>query len=65
MKIRAKANGDVIDVLDDAATMLLEAGIYERVEEEQPAPKTPAQKKSTKVAPMTTDDMPGPTRKAK
>ena len=35
-RIRAKANGDVIDATDEAAQELLAAGIYEAVEEPPP-----------------------------
>jgi len=36
MKIRAVANGNVIEAHPDAARQLIEAGIYEEVSEEQP-----------------------------
>jgi hypothetical protein len=36
MKIRAKANGDIIEVDEEAAKGLIEAGIYEAVDEEPP-----------------------------
>jgi hypothetical protein len=36
MKIKAKANGDVIDIPEDAANALIEAGIYEAVPEDAP-----------------------------
>jgi hypothetical protein len=51
MKVRAKANGEVIDVSEEAATILLNAGIYEPVD--------------TKVEPMGTDSMPGKPKRAK
>jgi hypothetical protein len=56
MKIRAKANGDVIDVSDATAAELIEAGIYERVVD----PAT-----STKVEPLSTTDMPPLVKKGK
>jgi hypothetical protein len=81
MKIRAKANGDVVDIADDAANPLIEAGIYEAVATRRgtpkrpaktsppapkaPAPKAPAPEKSTKVEPLTTEDMPVPTKRLK
>jgi hypothetical protein len=75
MQIRAKANGDVIDVSDDGARTLVDAGIYDAVVEPMKtppaktpptAPTHPAPEKSTKVAPMTTEDMPtAPAKKAK
>jgi hypothetical protein len=51
VKIRAKANGEVIDVSEEAATLLLNAGIYEPVD--------------TKVDPMGTDTMPTKRKGAK
>lgn len=48
MKIRAKANGNILDVSDGEAEPLLTAGIYELVD----APN------ATKVEPLTTKDMP-------
>lgn len=56
MKIRAKANGDVIDVTEETAKELIDAGIYDVVDEP---------KKSTKVEPLTTKDTPPLARKAK
>lgn len=58
MKIRAKANGDVIDLSDDTARELIEAGIYEPVDAETSTP-------STTVEPLTTEHMPVRTKKAK
>lgn len=49
MKLRAKANGYLVDVPDNEAEGYLSTGLYEKVEEEP---------KSTKVKPMGTDDMP-------
>lgn len=60
MKIRAKANGDVIDVSEETAKELIEAGIYDAVD----APKDAATK-STKVEPLTTKNVPPLTKKAK
>lgn len=37
MKIKAKTTGEVIDLNDEGAKQLIEAGIYDPVEE--PAPK--------------------------
>jgi hypothetical protein len=50
MKIRAKANGDVIDVPEDAATHLIEAGIYDAVETDgkETPPPVPPRKKAPK-----------------
>ncbi len=50
MKIKAKANGNVIEAHDDAAKELIAAGIYEPYDEKE--------EKRTPVAPMTTADMP-------
>ena len=61
MKIRAKANGEVIDASEEAAKELIEAGVYEPVDEPADAPK----KKSTKVEPLTTENTPPLARKAK
>jgi hypothetical protein len=36
MKIRALANGNVIEAHDDAAKELIEAGIYEKVSDKEP-----------------------------
>jgi hypothetical protein len=49
MKIRALANGDVIDVSEETANELITAGIYEAVAEATT---------STKVEPLTTKDIP-------
>lgn len=73
MKARALANGEVVELDEGAAEQLIGAGIYEPVAEqpkpkapEPPAPKQPDPKKSTKVEPLTTEDMPVvPTKKAK
>jgi hypothetical protein len=54
MKIKAVANGDVIDVAADAAKLLIDAGIYTPVDEP---------KKSTKVEPLTTKDFAPPAKK--
>jgi hypothetical protein len=56
MKIRAKANGEVIDVSEETAAPLLEAGIYERVAESVA---------STKVEPLMTTDAAPLVRKGK
>ena len=53
MKIRAKVNGDILDVSDETAEELIDAGIYE------------AAKTSTKVEPLTTKDVPPRAKKAK
>ena len=47
MKIRAIANGNVIDIDDAGAKVLIDAGIYEPVDEP----------KSKKVTPLTTKDV--------
>jgi hypothetical protein len=83
MKIRAKANGDILETDDAAAKELIDAGIYEAVATRgatpkspaktppppapaAPPPKAPAPGTSTKVAPMTTEDMPSaPAKKVK
>lgn len=49
MKLRAKANGAVLNLPDAEAEAYLGTGLYERIDE----PIEP-----TKVAPMTTADMP-------
>jgi hypothetical protein len=54
MKIRAKANGNIVDVPDDDADALLVSGIYE-----------PLDAPSTEVAPLTTTDKPKKKAKAK
>jgi hypothetical protein len=36
MKIRAKATGEIIDISEEGATILIEAGIYEPVDSEPP-----------------------------
>lgn len=56
MKIRALANGDVIDVSEETATELIEGGIYELVDE----PKHP-----TKVEPLTTKNVQPLAKKAR
>jgi len=48
MKIRAKANGNIVDVSDGDAAALLAIGIYESVDAPQ----------ATKVKPLTTKDLP-------
>ena len=53
MKIRALANGDVIEENEDAAKELIAAGLYEAVDEKEEKKETRAP-----VAPMTTEDMP-------
>jgi hypothetical protein len=60
MKIRALANGDVIDVSEETAKELTEAGIYEAVEAPKDAPKKPA-----KADPLSTKNTPPLARKAK
>lgn len=59
MKIKAKANGNIIEAHDDAAKELIAAGIYEAVDE-----KPAKEQKRAPVAPMTTEDFPK-TRSAK
>jgi hypothetical protein len=49
MKIRAKANGEILETDDAAAKTLIDAGIYEPVTE----PGT-----STTVEPLTTESLP-------
>ena len=56
MKIRAKANGEVLDASEAAATELIEAGIYESVD---------APNQSTIVEPLTTKDLPRRAKKGK
>ena len=73
MKVRARANGNIVDVSDGEVEALLLAGIYERIDGE-PTPraskapaasaKAPAEG-STKVAPLMTRDMPTPPMKPK
>jgi len=50
MKIRALANGNVIEAHDDAAKELIAAGIYEAYEEpkEERAPVAPTKKRKAK-----------------
>ena len=50
MRIRAKANGNVIEAHDDAAKELIAAGIYEATDEPLSS--------ETAVKPMTTEDFP-------
>jgi hypothetical protein len=38
MKVRSLATGEIIDLADDAANELIEAGIYEPVEANEPPP---------------------------
>ena len=71
MKIKARTTGDVIEINDEGAGTLIDAGIYDAVTEptkkeppKAPAPKTPAPEKPTKVEPLTTEDMPS-TKKTK
>jgi len=52
MKLRAKANGIVVEVSDEQADAYLSTGLYDVVEPE-----------STKVEPLSTNDM--PTKKSK
>ena len=47
MKLRAKANGLVVEVSDEQADAYMSTGLYDRIEEE-----------STKVEPLSTNDMP-------
>ena len=75
MKIRALTNGNVIDAHEDAAKILIEANIYERVSDKEkltseltppvPAPVKPAKESPTAVKPMTTADLPKSPKKAK
>jgi hypothetical protein len=70
MKVRAVANGDVIDLPENSE--LIAAGIYESVEETKnvptkpSTPSTPSAPKpatppsTTKVEPLTTNDVPTP-----
>ena len=53
MKIKAKANGNVIEAHPDAAKQLIEAGIYEAYDE-----KAESKEKRAPVSPMTTADFP-------
>lgn len=57
MKIKAVANGNVIDAHPDAAKQLIEAGIYEAYDEKEES-RAP-------VAPMTTGDFPQKTKRGK
>lgn len=52
MKIKAKANGNIIEAHDDAAKELIAAGIYEPVEDKE--------EKRSPVAPMGTETFPAP-----
>lgn len=68
MKIRAKANGNVLELADGDAEALLATGIYEPLDTRKPnvpaqpaaapAKRASARKESTKVEPMTTQDVP-------
>lgn len=51
MKIRAVANGNVIDAHPDAAKELIEAGIYEAVDETDPQNNFTAPDTVTDTAP--------------
>lgn len=66
MRIRARQTGDVIDLEDEGAQTLIDAGIYDAVESKKaPPPKKPDKPdKSTKVEPLTTEDIPVPPKKA-
>ena len=48
MKIRALANGNVIEAHEDAAKVLIEAGIYEAYDEPKVRADTPAPAKRRK-----------------
>ena len=50
MKLRAKANGMLLDLSDSEAEAYLSTGLYDVVEE--------SPKESTKVEPLMTTDMP-------
>lgn len=58
MKIRAKANGMLLDLPDSQAEAYMSTGLYDLVEE---AP----QQEATKVEPLTTTDLPPKKKKAK
>lgn len=72
MKIRAKANGNVLELADGDAEALLATGIYEPLGAPRtkvlaqpaaaPARRTAARKESTKVEPVTTQDVPQPVK---
>lgn len=57
MKIKAKSNGDVIDVSDEAANELIRAGIYDAVEETPTTEDSPPLM-TENAKPMTTASMP-------
>ena len=65
MKIKARVSGDVLEIGDEGARTLIDAGIYDAVEPPKKDPPKPPKKpeKSTKVEPMTTEDMPTPPKK--
>lgn len=69
MKLRSRVNGAVIDINDEGGNTLLAAGIYDAIDEpkpsKEPPKKQPAPDKSTKVEPLTTEDMPTPPKKVK
>lgn len=74
MKIRAKANGNVIDADDGAAQQLIDAGIYEAYDEKaekkaaKAAPAEPqklTKDSSTAVRPMGTSDIPKAPKRGK
>lgn len=52
MKIKSKVTGQIIDVSDEGGKKLIEAKLYDAVDE-------------TKVEPMTTESMPARTKKAR
>ena len=65
MRVTYLANNDVRDISDEAASVLVGAGICAAAEEtKKDAPKKEPKKsdKPTKVEPMTTEDFPTPTK---
>lgn len=58
MKIKAKANGDLLEIDDAAAKTLIDAGVYEAADEPKKKPAEKPAEKPTKVEPLTTEDMP-------
>jgi hypothetical protein len=68
MKIKSRVTGEIRDLSDEGARTLVYAGIYDLVEPPKEPKKDPPPKKadkpekSTKVEPLTTEDMPVPTK---
>lgn len=65
MKIRALANGNVIEAHEDAAKILIDAKIYERVSDKEPLTASLTPPVSSAVAPLTTADLPKKPKRGK